>query len=200
MEPKFRSSFIPKESLKDEGKGSKTRTAGMGIIMLVTLVLFLGTITLAAGVFFYQQFLFQSIESKKASFERAEEAFSPSLITELSRVDSRLTAAEDLLGRHVSVSALLELLEETTLRNVRFREFRYSSLSGPEISLSMDGEARSFNAVALQSDAFGGNRFINNSIFSNLNIDQRGNVVFNFSATVDPRLISYERLIEGREE
>lgn len=200
MEPQFRTSFIPKATLGKSEGSPKQRTTGMGIVTLVTLVLFLGTIALAVGAFLYQSFLGQSITSKKASFERAQDAFEPVLITELARVDSRIDSAENLIEGHIAVSGLLELLEAATLKNVRFTDFQFSTLSGPDITISMRGEARSFNAVALQSDAFGENRFLRNTIFSNLNLNDRGNVTFDFSATVDPRLISYERLVEGQSE
>jgi hypothetical protein len=55
----------------------------------------------------------------------------------------------------------------------------------------MGGIASSFSSVALQSDIFGENKFIQEPIFSNLNLDSKGDVIFDFSAFVDPRLLSY---------
>ncbi len=59
----------------------------------------------------------------------------------------------------------------------------------------MNGTARSFNAVALQSDAFGKSSIFKDPIFSNLNLDQEGDVVFDFSAVIDPVRVSYAALV-----
>lgn len=194
MEPKFRTSFIPRQAMVPV-KGA-TRGGGGNILFLITFILFLAAVALSAGVFFYQQFLEQSIESKRAQLDRAREAFEPALIEELSRLDLRIDSARTLLDQHVVQSELFVFLEQNTLRSVQFEDFNYSVAPDGRVSLTMRGRARSFGAVALQSDVFGKSRFIRDPIFSDLNLDQVGNVIFKFSAFVDPTLISYRAALE----
>jgi hypothetical protein len=56
----------------------------------------------------------------------------------------------------------------------------------------MSGLARSFSSVALQSDEFGKNRFIQQPVFSGFSLDDRGDVEFNVTALIDPSVVSYE--------
>jgi hypothetical protein len=91
------------------------------------------------------------------------------------------------------MSQFFDLLEQATLKSVRFKDFRYNASGDGRSSIALSGEADSFAAVALQSDAFGQSRFIREPIFSNLDLDNKGNVIFDFSAFVDPSLISYTR-------
>jgi hypothetical protein len=189
MEPKFTSSFIPKRSLEKVAKGG--RTSAVAIVPLISLIIFLTAVALSVGVFLYEQFLIQNINKKEQDLEAAREVLRSPLIDELIRLDARLTAARAVLGNHLVLTAFFNLLEEKTLSNVRFTNFSYEAKDDGTISVSMNGVARSFNAVAVQSEVFGDDRLIKNPLFSNLNVDQNGNVVFTFTASVDPRLLSY---------
>ncbi|MBL7045628.1 MAG: hypothetical protein ISR99_01160 [Parcubacteria group bacterium] len=189
MEPKFKTSFIPKQPIS--GTPSKKRSGGLGIISLILSIFTIGIIALAVGVFLYQQLLDTSVERKKATLDRAQAAFEPTLIQELVRVDNRLKAAEEILDNHVSISALFDLLERLTLNSVRFESFEYAFLEDSRINISMSGNAKNFSGVALQADIFGRDRLINEPIFSGLNLDQTGNVIFDFTATIDKDLVSY---------
>ena len=59
------------------------------------------------------------------------------------------------------------------------------------------GWAKSFNEVALQSDSFAGEKFIQEPIFSDINLDESGNILFSFSAILDPSLISYGNVVKA---
>ena len=62
----------------------------------------------------------------------------------------------------------------------------------------MMGEAKSFNAVALQSDVFGGERSFQDPIFSNFTLNENGNVIFKFSTSVEPELLRYLETLVGK--
>lgn len=190
MEPKFQTSFIPKKPIS---VAPKKRTEGnpAGIFFLLGLILFLASISTAGGLFLYQQYLIQSIERKSESLERARAAFEPALIKEMNRLDVRMKSAQEVLDKHMALSAFFELLEKSTLKSVQFENFNYSVDGEGKINISMRGRALSFSSVALQSDTFGNSTFIKEAIFSDLNLDQSSDVVFNFSAVLDPSLLSY---------
>ena len=191
MPEQFQTSFIPKKAVE----GPKpTRQAGADVFLLIAVIIFGVTVLAAAGVFLYEKFLVGAIVRKEESLARAQEAFEPDLIRELSRLDQKLSVSQDILAEHVAVSELFRLLEESTLTSVRFEDLKYSVMPGEGVTLAMQGAARSFAAIALQSDVFGKSRFIKNPIFSNLDLDEAGNVTFDFTATIDPSLLLYERV------
>lgn len=190
MEPKFQTSFIPKQALEESATGRRPRGA-IGVLMIIGLVLFLSSLAAALGVVLYEELLKQNIESKNATLERAKNEFEPALIQRLTALDRRMTASEELLKNHISASSVFALLQSYTLQNVRFETFRLEAKDANDIALSMNGRAKSFAAVALQSDVFGKIPFIKNAIFASPNLDSEGNVTFNFSAKLDPSLLSY---------
>jgi hypothetical protein len=197
MAEQFQTSFIPKKTF-DVGPAPKaTGSSVSAILSFVAVIALVLSIVSAAGVFLYERFLITSIKNKEETLERAKSAFEPELIRELSRIDAKFMIGERLLDEHTAPSGLLNLLEDVTLETVRFTTFSY--LSDPEgLHLSMQGEARSFASVALQSDEFGRNRSLRDTAFSGLTLDERGNVQFTVSAIVDPALVSYrERAAQG---
>lgn len=192
MEPKFRTSFIPKKALvtasnlqKKSGEGS------LGVITLLVLIIALGAIVLSVGVFLYQQILEASITRKTDTLERARAAFEPALIQTLVRIDTRLGAAETILNQHITPSVFFETLENLTLKSVQFQDFRLTRVGNGKISISMKGIANDFRGVALQADVFGNSKLIREPIFSNLNLDQDGKAVFSLSAFIDPSFINF---------
>lgn len=197
MEQNTHTSFIPKKSLSiasQKQSGRKSRS-NVGIVFLLTLIIFVGAIATSVGVFLYQQFLLQSIEKKKASLELARAEFEPALIEEMGRLDTRILSAKDILSEHKAASSFFNLLEDNTLVSIQFENLDYKTDETGRVKISMKGMASNFSSVALQSDIFGGNKFIKEPIFSNLNLDNKGSVVFDFSAFIDPRLISYESAV-----
>lgn len=187
MPQEFQTSFIPKKSFST---GKSAPSPGGGVAMVVGVTLFIVSIVLAGGVFGYEKLLVGAIETKKASLEKAKEAFDPAIIKELSHFDTKITTAQSLIDNHVAVSALFHLLEENTLQTVQFKSFSYR-LADDGISVSMQGEALSFKSVALQSDKFANHPSIQKTFFSNIGLNDIGNVVFSVSMTVDPSVISF---------
>ncbi len=197
MAEQFQTSFIPKKTF-DVGPAPKaTGSSVSAILSFIAVIMLVLSVVGATGVFLYERFLLTSIKNKEATLEQAKSAFEPELIRELARVDAKFTIGEKLLDSHTAPSGLLDLLEDVTLETVRFTSFSY--LADPEgLRLVMQGEARSFASVALQSDELGRNRSLRETAFSGLTLDERGNVKFTVTALVDPTLVSYrERAAQG---
>lgn len=190
MPERVTTSFIPKASLETEKRRTPSRSP-IGIINVVASIILIASIIAAAGIFLFEQFTIQNIERKRSSLDRARAAFEPATIKELSRIDTRLNSAEELLGAHVAPSRVFDELEAETLDTVRFKDFAMAETGPGRLMITMEGEAASFNALALQSDVFGENPVFLEPIFSDFNIDSTGNVVFSFSAVVNLEEIAY---------
>lgn len=162
---------------------------GAGILIITVLA--------AGGVFLLKSYTEQSIASKRTSLDRQRAAFEPATIEELLRLDKRINASSALLKSHYALTLIFDDLESRTGENVRFKTFKYEPAGPGRFAVSMSGTAKSFNSVAVQSDSFGKSNVVKDPIFSNLNLDPSGNVVFDFGAFVDPVRINFATMIAG---
>jgi len=187
-------SFVPKKPINEQrkiGKGS------MGLFFGLSLLVFILATGSTASVYAYELYMSKKVENMRVSLERAKDAFEPSLIIELKKLDARIRSAGEILDNHIALSELFEMLEMETLETVRFKSFRYSARDD-DISINLTGKAKSYSSVVLQSDVFGENKFIKNPIFSGLNLDAEGNVDFRVSAEIDPKLLSYKESLNKK--
>lgn len=192
METGIKSSFIPQGPVVSP-TNKRRRGGNFDFFVLLALVLFVASATLAVGVFLYVQFLTSSNASKLDQLNRARQAFEPALIQELTRLDDRMRAADKILSGHVAPSALFNLLEQLTLQTVAYSTFEFSTAE-KIMTLSMQGLAQSVNSIALQADLLSRSGMIVNPIFSDIN-RQIGGVRFNFTADVRPETLNYRMLV-----
>ncbi len=190
MDSQSPTSFIPKKSFAPTPTAYQKRS--VSVVLLGATVIFTVSAALSVGVFLYKGLLQNGIVSKKASLERARGAFDPALIKELERLDKRLIASKALLKDHIALSALFKALQGATSRNIRYTSLDWD-LSGtdnkPEVI--MHGQAKSYASVAFQSDVFAKSAIIKEPVFSDLTLDDKGNIVFTLAASVDTAALRY---------
>lgn len=184
-------SFIPKKSPTSNRPVKKS----LDLIFLITFVIFLLTVFFAMGVFMYQTFLTKGIEESKLMLEREKSNFDVDSIQQLIRLDDRLAIAETLLEDHLDLTGIFEILQADTLKAVQFKNFEFE-VKTDGINILMDGVTDDYATVALQADIFGNNPLIKNTIFGDLDVNNDGEVIFSFSATIDKDLVSYKKRIE----
>ena len=93
------------------------------------------------------------------------------------------------------VSAFFDFLAKLTLPSLRFSSLEYQSgISG--IVVSMSGEAKSYAALALQSKILSAEPLVKKALFSDFGLNDIGNVLFKFKATIDPKVVSYKSVID----
>lgn len=198
MEPKFQSSFIPKGPLvsttNESLSGGRKHREG-GLFSFISIIIFTISIILAVGMFGYKFYLKYSIERMGTALDEARAALQPEVIDELTRFDNRIISTKELISKHKLITPLFEFLEKSTPRTVRFNDFRYI-VSDKGLEVQIKGEARGYAALALQADILNKSEYFKNPVFGDLSLNDRGEVVFNFTATVDENLVSYQRAIE----
>lgn len=197
MEPKFQSSFIPKGPVASSAvPESKTPAKVGGILGLIATTIFIISLVGALGVFGYKFYLKQSIVSMGTEIDRARASLYSDDIRQFIQLDDRLSSVGSLLNNHIVLSPLFDFLERNTITTIRFTEFYFSS--SPEgLTVRLNGQARGYSAIALQSDIFNSSGHFTNPVFSDLNLDERGNILFSFTAGINPSLLSYRRVIES---
>jgi hypothetical protein len=192
METGIKSSFIPQAPMTPSNIDNHRSGGGMGLLTLISIVLLVASITLAVGVFLYVQFLQTSASSKLEQLERAKQAFEPSLIQDLTRLDDRMRAADVILDEHIAPSALFTLLQQLTLQTVSFSTLDLTE-SADTVTITMKGVAQSVNSIALQADLLAKSGVIASPIFSNINRQLDG-VHFDFTAEVNRAALHYAPL------
>lgn len=193
MDEQPKTSFIPKKPL---AVVNKRRHGTAGLFFVIAFVVFLITIAGAGGVYFYRSFLVEHIAALNESLETAQNAFDTGLIIELKEINARIDMADAILDKHIAFSEFFSILEKNTLKTVRFSSFDYTTGGDGTVTIHMPGVAKSYSSVALQSDLFGENKYMQNVVFSDLGLDGEGNVTFSFSADVDSTLVLYKESIK----
>ncbi len=193
METKFQTSFIPKQPVTDT---ELHRGSGASLLFLFSFILFMVSLASAGGVFIYGTILDKNIKEGDKQLTLNKNAFDPTTIKELTRLNDRINSANTLLKQHKGVSSLFQVLSQTTLKNVRFTDFTYTAAED-KINLTMKGQALNYETIALQAKAFTDSSLRNvfrSPIFSDLTLDSQGNVSFSFSTGIDPFLVDYYKL------
>lgn len=191
METKFQTSFIPKTSIDTTATALPRRH--MGFFTFISLIIFFLSALSAGGMYMWHKYLIGSEQSLKESLDRNIKSFESQTIEEYVRLNNRIDAAKYLLSHHVAISYIFDFLSEKTIKSVRFLDLKYDVGVDGVATLTMNGEAKSYNAVAYQSEVFGKEKSLKSPLFSNLDLDTVGNVVFNFTTKIDPSFIFYTR-------
>ncbi len=192
MEPNFQTSFIPKKPIiKDPTASSRP----VGILMIVAIFILFTVLIATGGLYFYKVVLTKNIASMQQTLNLAQNRFEPSKIAELQTLDKRLKASTEILANHISVTPIFSALEQITMKTVRYTRFSYDlgTDKSENIKVQMSGVAVGYRSVALQSDLMGQNKNFIDPIFSNLLLDNSGNVIFDLTFSVSPSFVNYKQ-------
>lgn len=194
MDQKFQTSFIPKQEviISDGRQGGGFRFSFFSII---AVVIFTISVILSIAVFIYQKTLVGTINSINAELVAARSSLEPSFIQELVTLDHRIESAKNLINKHNVITPIFAMLENETLRGVRFSSFSYTLDSKGQPTIELNGEAANLYSIALQSDVFNSDSKIKNPAFSSLNVEDNGVAKFNFKGSLDGQLFLYKNLI-----
>ena len=194
MEPNFQTSFIPKKPMIEK-RAVPARSVG---VLTVVSVFILFTVLLATGaLFFYKGILTKNITRMENNLNLARNRFEPSKITELQILDERLRASTEILSKHIAITPIFQALQTITMKTVRYTKFNYAlgGKNDAKIVIQMSGIAIGYRSVALQSDLFAKNKNLIDPVFSNLSLDDRGNVIFDLEFSVDPSFVDYKQML-----
>ena len=192
MEKDFQTSFIPKKPMIEERAVS---SRPIGLFTVLSIFIFFIIFIASGGLYFYNEILRKNIVNKESNLQSAKNRFEPSKIIQLQILDKRLKAATEILSNHVAISPIFKSLQAITMKTVRFTKFSYSMGNEKNqnmINVKMSGLAVGYRSVALQADLFSKNKFFIDPVFSNLSLDNSGNVIFDLEFSVDPVFVDYE--------
>jgi hypothetical protein len=196
MEQNFQTSFIPKKPMIEE---RAVASRPIGIFTIISIAIFFTVIIATGALYFYDGILRKNITQMENDLNLAQGRFEPSKIVQLQVLDKRLIASNEILSKHIVVSPIFQALQSITMKTVSYTKFSYSfddsSSSNPKIMVKMNGTAVGYTAIALQSDLFAGNKNLIDPIFSNLLLDDKGNVTFTLDFSVDSDFVNYKKTL-----
>ncbi|MES3005227.1 MAG: hypothetical protein V4690_03950 [Patescibacteria group bacterium] len=196
MEPKFQTSFIPKKPISSpDGAVGISIVRRTNLFSIVASVVFVMTVLVSLAMFVYKNILNEQIKKADASIAEARLAYEPEIIQDLIDASTKIEASKTLLDNHVVVSEVLNLLEELTLRRMRFDGFSYKNPGVGLPEIKMRGEVQSYNALAQQQEIFFSNEYMKDPKFSGMSLGDNGFVSVNFETKLDPTLVSYKKAI-----
>lgn len=184
-------SFIPKKNDIVDKKTAKP----VDFTFVIALLIFIIAIIFSLSEVLYKKYLEKNINNSSIILERERSNFDSGSVNVFSRLSKRLSSSEELLENHIDLLGLFEELQKNTLVNIRFESLEIK-LTDKGADIFMEGLARNYAAIVLQSDRFGENPFIINPIFSNLDVNDIGDITFSFEASLDKDLISYKKRIQ----
>jgi len=196
MDQNFQTSFIPKKPMiADRAVAPRS----VGIFSVLSIFILFALLLGSAGLYFYKGVMKTSIAKMKGDLILAKNRFEPTKIAELKVLDKRLTAATEILSKHIAVTPIFLALQDITMKTVRYTQFSYDvgdlSTKDAKINVKMQGVAVGYRSVALQSDLFAKNKNLIDPVFSNLTLDDKGNVTFDLNFLVDPSFVDYKLML-----
>ena len=194
MEPKFQSSFIPKRPIVGSAPGPVSVIRTTNLFSVLATVIFILAIGASGGLYIYKNVLSGQIGEADKNLASARAAFQPEKIQELADINGKLLASNALLGRHMVVSRLLSLFQTLTVKRMRFTSLTYTAGKDTPPTVSIIGEAATYNALAQQEAIFRENEFIKDPQFSNFELSESGNVSVKFFASIDLALVLYKNM------
>ena len=195
MEPKFSTSFIPKNPVTSSQVSGLPKSRDISILSVVGTLLFILAVLTSLGLFAYSRVLTGKISKAEEDLATARAQFQPEKIQELIDENSKIVASKGLLEKHVAVSEVLRLLQTLTIKRMRFSSLDYSNKSGAP-AITMDGEALTYNALAQQADIFNTNPLLKSPGFQSFSLGDNGIIKAKFSAGIDPDVVLYKKLLE----
>lgn len=204
MDPRdTQSSFIPKQVLT-VGGGSR-RPPTVGLFTLISLLILLISVLFWGGSYAYAKFLQNEIERPchesaitntldcglNAKLERAKQELQQNIIDDLRIKEAKIRTAEGLIDNHLTALPVFDLIEAYTLKTIS-----YDSLGYGDGEVTLSGEAKGYESIALQSDIFVKEvREFDSFLFSDLSPSETGRVRFKLTIKLRDGELSYKKYL-----
>jgi hypothetical protein len=198
MEPKFQTSFIPKNPISSSSSmPSINARTSFGIISVLGTVLFILSLVVAGGLFAYEQIVQGQMAESVKALDLAKSEFDQKTLNQLITAGAQITTAKKLLTQHIMASNIFAILQQNVLPQVSFTTFDFSRSTDGGVKMSVSGEAISYGVLRQQSQIFSGVNYFKNPSFSDLNLTTKGLISIRFETDVDPSIISYKKSISN---
>ena len=196
MEQNFQTSFIPKKPMIPK---RVVASQPISLLTIISVFIFFTVIIASGALYFYDGILKKNITQMENDLNLAQKRFEPSKIVQLQVLDKRLIASNEILSNHVAISPIFNALQSITMKTISYTKFSYDfdGSKSSKILVKMSGVAVGYMSIALQADLFSQNKYLIDPVFSNLLLDDKGNVTFDLDFSVDPDFINYKKVFNA---
>ncbi len=177
VETRFQTSFIPKKPTQS-GVAYRGESRSLGLLGGISLSLTIIAGLTSGALFLYTQFLESNIVRLDEELTQERNELDESALSTFKSLGKRVKSANELVDKHIVFSNIASFFETSVLKNVRISDFNFETKPGNRTKISIKGEAQSYAAVASQDHAFKDVSYVVSSSFSNLTLDDKGNVTF----------------------
>ncbi|MDB5259369.1 MAG: hypothetical protein JWO73_577 [Candidatus Taylorbacteria bacterium] len=203
METKFQTSFIPKKPLTAPIISS--RSGGVSIFMVLAVIIFIISLGGAGFAFAWKNHLEDAQKTSQKDLVDRRDKFNTFAIEQLKRLNTKIDTAKSVLGKHLAISDVFDIIARLTAENIQFLslDIQVPQVDKDPLKISMHGVGTSFKAIAFQSDVFsqstqyGRNRLLKDPVLSDLSADLLGNVYFTFTATLNTSEFAYDKTLQA---
>lgn len=196
MEPKFQTSFIPKKPIVDDVGVSVGVVRETNIFSIIASIFFVLSLLAMGGLYAGKMVLTKQIAVADEDIKKQKDAFQVDEIKNLIDSNDRILSAKSLVEGHISLSPLLSLLQQLTVKRIRIIGLNYANKAGVPV-LTLTGEALNYNALTDQSRIFSESSYMSNNKFSNFVLEDNGYIKVDFVTAIDTNLVSYKKAIDS---
>ncbi|MEK7650651.1 MAG: hypothetical protein AAB364_02165 [Patescibacteria group bacterium] len=206
MDKDTQTSFIPKSVLS---RNTEVIPHTVSLTTVVSVLVFILAFALWGGTYAYKRLLDRSINAPctdsslagigaqscglQASITRARQDLDQATTIYLKRLNDKLLIGQDLANTHRTLLPVFTMLEELTLPSVYYTRFSLVADAA-----TIEGRASSYEDIAVQTQIFARDQGrIKSFIFSDLDLDGFGNVIFKLVLNVEPEVTSYSRTLSA---
>ena len=170
-------------SFKMSASGSDIGEAKWPLVVVILLaVLVLGA---WVALNYYENYMEDQVGAMDLKIAELQNNENKDSAQKIKQLQQSLKVVGPLLKEHVLSSPTLQLLQESTLPQVRYANF---DLKTDEAVMSVSGEAQSYNVLAKQIAILNGNKMITNVEVGKVALGQTGGVSFQLTIALNPSL------------
>lgn len=192
-------SFMPQQPLlRVEGGGRRSEPINLALV--VAIIIFFVTLSVAGGMYFYKAKLDKEVLAKGQQLADQEKKFNIDEITVYKNLQTSLTTAKKLVDSHTIFSVILDTIESHAAENVGLTSFDYKK-EATGIKLSVSGQAPSYAAVYFQVEEWRKTPHVKKVEVTMLALDEHTSVVA-FAATIDidPSYLDYAQVLQAQSQ
>ncbi len=194
MDPnQITTTFIPKRPVTETIATPEPISRPLGFLLVLAVVIMIISGVFVGGMYWLNIYTADKGVQLTNQVANSKKSFEINLINDMVDLDRRINYAELTVGNHTVLSPVFDILETYTLDNVRLTKFDFKINDTKQIIVTLGGEARDYQSIALQAKKFNEISAFSNIIFSDFSINQREKTTFNVTLTVSPELLAFAK-------
>jgi hypothetical protein len=190
-------SFIPKHTSNKAERKNTPRQLFIGTI--IVRIFFFATLIASVGVFAFERKLSSDLAKEVDAFKAVTQAFTSEeeKVQTILSLDKRLIQANNRFNNSLSMVAILDTLDKTTLRTVELDGLEIEKKNDTEISMVAEVVTDTFDSVIFQRSVYEADETFLVTEFEDVTVNQEGssdspttpgNLSINTGGTGDPTI------------